>query len=185
MMLRFIAALVNMKSGGHKPRAARKQTRLKLAIEQLDSRILLSSALLHVEGNVLQDPSGNTVVLQGVDIASMEWAYTGEHLTTSFDVALNTWHANYIRMPLNQDFWFGYVYSSTQNAEHGASYRQRVDDVVAYAAARNAYVWLDLHWSDKGQWGANNGQHQMPDDHSTTFWQDVATRYANNPAVLF
>jgi hypothetical protein len=46
-------------------------------------------------------------------------------------------------------------------------------------------VWLDLHWSDQGQWGANNGQHQMPDDHSTLFWQDVATRYRDNPAVLF
>jgi hypothetical protein len=184
-MLRFIAALVNMKPGGHKPRATRKQTRPKLAIELLDSRILLSSAPLHVAGNVLQDPAGNTVILRGVDIASLEWTYTGDHLTTSFDVALNTWHANYIRLPLNQDFWFGYVYSSTQNPEQGASYRQRVDDAVAYASARNAYVWLDLHWSDKGQWGANNGQHQMPDDHSTTFWQDVATRYANNPAVLF
>jgi endoglucanase len=25
----------------------------------------------------------------------------------------------------------------------------------------------------------------MPDDHSTDFWQDVATRYKNNPAVIF
>jgi len=184
-MLRFVAALVNWKPGGYQRRATRKQKPPKLAIELLDSRILPSSVPLHVAGNVLQDPSGNTVVLRGVDIASLEWAYAGEHITSSFDVALNTWHANYIRLPLNQDFWFGYVYSPTQNPEHGASYRQIVDDAIAYASARNAYVWLDLHWSDTGQWGAYKGQHQMPDDHSTTFWQDVATRYANNPAVLF
>jgi hypothetical protein len=33
--------------------------------------------------------------------------------------------------------------------------------------------------------GQFNGQHFMPDDLSTTFWQDAAPRYANNPTVLF
>jgi hypothetical protein len=46
-------------------------------------------------------------------------------------------------------------------------------------------VVLDLHWSDSNQFGKNNGQHEMPDDHSTSFWNDVATRYKNNSAVVF
>ena len=44
---------------------------------------------------------------------------------------------------------------------------------------------LDLHWSDMGVWDANNGQHEMPDAHSTLFWQSAAALFANNPTVLF
>jgi hypothetical protein len=57
--------------------------------------------------------------------------------------------------------------------------------VISTAQATNAYVMLDLHWSDMGVWGQNNDQHYMPDDNSTTFWQSAAHLYANNPAVLF
>jgi hypothetical protein len=65
------------------------------------------------------------------------------------------------------------------------AYRALVDQIINTAAADGAYVMLDMHWSDMGVWGANNGQHFLPDDHTTLFWQDAAGRYANNPTVLF
>ena len=45
------------------------------------------------------------------------------------------------------------------------------------ARADNAYVLLDLHWSDMGVWGSKNGQHFLPDDNSTAFWRDAAARW--------
>jgi hypothetical protein len=42
-----------------------------------------------------------------------------------------------------------------------------------------------LHWSDAGAWGQNIAQHHMPDQNSIPFWQAVAARFANHPAVLF
>ena len=57
--------------------------------------------------------------------------------------------------------------------------------VVDEAAGHGAYVILDLHWSDAGEWGKQIGQHVMPDPNSVPFWRDVATAYKNAPAVLF
>jgi hypothetical protein len=61
-----------------------------------------------------------------------------------------------------------------------------VDKLITTAASANVYVMLDLHWSDMGKFGVgNDGQHWLPDDNSTLFWQSAAKAYANNPAVLF
>jgi hypothetical protein len=97
-------------------------------------------------------------------------------------VAVNDWHANFIRLPVNEDFWFGYDPNANDG---GAAYRAFIDNVIATASNEGVYINLDLHWSDEGVYGQNNGQHDLPDDHSTLFWQDAAARYANNPAVLF
>ena len=56
---------------------------------------------------------------------------------------------------------------------------------VSYTHLQGCYIILDLHWSDCNAWGRNIGQHSMPDLYSLTFWNDCATAYANNPAVIF
>jgi hypothetical protein len=113
----------------------------------------------------------------------------------SVDAALNVWHAKLIRLPMDQDRWFGKGVvnqfmppgSAGQMpvTDGGASYRKLVDSVVKKISSHNCYVLLDLHWSDADQWGQNIGQHVMPDDNSLAFWKDMAARYANNPAVFF
>lgn len=139
---------------------------------------------LYADGNVLRDAvTGEIFRLQGVNVPSMEWTNEGDpQLPRSVQIALENWNANVIRLPLNQDRWFGRA--PGQN-DGGARYRQIVDGVVQACADHNAYVLIDLHWSDLGQWGANIGQHRMPDQNSVVFWSDAATRYANHPAVLF
>lgn len=139
---------------------------------------------LHIAKTALKDRGGRVVRLQGVNIPSLDWSDAGEHLTESIDVALNVWRANIIRLPLSQDRWFGKA-AGAAAGDNGAAYRRVVERVVQKIASRKAYVLLDLHWSDGGKWGENIGQHSMPDDNSLLFWQDVAPRYANNPAVLF
>ena len=138
--------------------------------------------MLHVAGNRLKDGHGHPVRLQGVNIPSLEWRSDGDHVLESVQAAMVGWKANVIRLPLSQDRWFGQADSRNDG---GAAYRKRVDDVVAAIAAHGGYVVLDCHWSDLGNWGHNIGQHKMPDLNSLFFWQDVAKRYANHPAVLF
>jgi hypothetical protein len=152
----------------------------RATIEELESRWLLTSSPLAALGNHLVNASGQTVRLLGVNVPSLEWGNAGENVLKSVGVAIDTWKANVIRLPLSQDRWEGHTGSGS-----GAAYQALVDSVVAQASAAGAYVLLDLHWSDENVWGSNLGQHDMPDDNSTTFWHDVATHYANNPAALF
>ena len=138
---------------------------------------------LKVDGIKVENSAGRIVYLHGVDICSMEWSAQGDHVLQSIDEATTQWHANIIRLPLCQDRWFGKTDDSA--GPNTDAYRQLVDQAVDEAAKHGAYIILDLHWSDMGQWGQYPTQHVLPDDNSVQFWQAVATRYANRPSVLF
>jgi hypothetical protein len=159
--------------------------------------LLLSSTWVHsaplelrVVGNKVRDAHDCLIRLKGANIASLEWSNQGEGptgagaypITATVNEVLTNWGANIIRIPMSQDRWFGYGRWQTDG---GAVYRTIVDLIVERASNANAYVLLDLHWSNLGEWGTANAQHVMPDMNAVAFWTDVATRYANNPAVLF
>jgi hypothetical protein len=127
---------------------------------------------LKVAGNQLQTMAGQTVWLQGLCVDSLEWSAAGEHLKESIPVAIEQWKANVIRLPVKDNFWFGRG-PWQKKGDSGQAYRKIVDDVIAAAAARGAYVALDLH-----RFGAPMPEH-------VEFWHDAATRYKNHPAVLF
>lgn len=136
---------------------------------------------LRVEGNRIVDANGDEVWLQGINSPSLSWSVEGDHLIESVEAILD-WNANLVRLPLNQAAWFG---RAKGQSDEGASYRALVDRVVRMCAARKAYVVLDLHWSNTGSWDVSPNQFNMPDAISEAFWKDVATLYANHPAVLF
>ena len=127
---------------------------------------------LHVVSNELHTAAGKAVWLQGLCIDSMEWSGAGEKITQSVVVATTEWKSNVIRLPVKDNFWFGRG-PWQKKGEGGLSYRKLVDQAVAEAAARGAYLVLDLH-----RFGA-----PMAED--VEFWKDAATRYKNHPAVLF
>ena len=167
--------------------SARKNIELNLlwiAVFGLVGNLNAAPLELKVSGNKIVSASqGCTVRLQGVNVASLEWSATGEgpygNILATVAYAVTQWHSNVIRLPLNQDFWFGY-----QNANM-TSYRSVVDGAVSICSANNAYCLLDLHWSGTGSWGTATDQSYMPDANSVSFWSNVGARYANNPAVLF
>jgi len=134
-------------------------------------------AKLHVSGNHLQNSAGKAVRLKGVNIMGYEYSPEGDHVAVSVTHALD-WNPSILRLPINQDYWMGYGATAS-------TYRAAIDSVVKTAAAKDCYVIVDLHWSDAGQWGKNNGQHNMPDDNTVTAWSDIAAHYKDNPAVLF
>jgi hypothetical protein len=190
MFRRLMNALLATRTTSSGARAAGQPNRRNVrrpALERLEDRLVPSSVPLHVAGNQLEDPAGNTVTLRGVNITSLEYRPDDDNVLLAVNTAINSWHANILRLPVNEDFWFGHdeFWTGAEAGDGGAAYRALVDQVISTAQADNVYVVLDLHWSDMGVWGANNGQHFMPDDHSTLFWQDAAVRYANNPAVFY
>ena len=171
-----------------------------------------TSPQLKISGNqVVIASSGCTVRLKGMDVSGMEYVPTGDggtgHPTTVINgvtmtdyvsiitEAVQTWHANFIRFPLNQDFWFGC--SNTSGTPNQTAYRDMIQAVVNYCSANNVYVALDLHWSGTSSgtsatapcggsgWGTSTAQQNMPDWNAVTFWSSLASAYANNPAVLF
>lgn len=147
---------------------------------------------LRVVGNKVYDSNDCLIRLKGVNVPSMEWRDTGEGppgsgvypITVTVNEALTNWGANIVRLPLSQDFWFGYT-NSKDGSVSSTVYRNLVDSIVNLCSSRDAYVLLDLHWSGTGTWGTATDIWGMPDQNAVTFWTDVATRYANHPAVLF
>jgi endoglucanase len=145
--------------------------------------LLAAPRPLKVTGNQLLTEDDQPVRLRGVNCAGLEWSSDGDgHMPRTFTVAVSDWHANLIRLPLSQDRWFG---RAPEQTDGGAGYRALVHQLVNFCSDHNAYIILDLHWSDAGEWGRNIGQHNLPDKNSIVFWEDAATTFKQNPAVLF
>ncbi len=147
----------------------------------------LEPAALHVEGSMIKTDDGDFIRLQGVNVASLEWSNTGDRqILESVRVAIFDWNSNTIRLPLNQDRWFGEM--EGQN-DGGRVYRLIVDEIVRYISENGCYVIIDLHnFAMEGQAREAHGVpeiYDMPNMKSIDFWEDVAGRYANEPGVLF
>jgi len=125
---------------------------------------------LHTSGNQILNKDGKEFWLQGVNVESLEFLVKGDHVMRSTLVAIDDWKSNVIRLPVKEEYWFG---QDPTQKDGGAAYRQLVDNVITLAANRGAYVMLDLH------------RFRAPQQIHEDFWKDAATKYANNPAVLF
>ena len=138
------------------------------------------------------------MLLKGVDLDGLEFSYTDTNgswpgtLLSVAQEAVTAWDSNILRVPMNQDYWFGCGDGDT----NGTNYRSIVNGIVTWCASNNCYVLLDLHWSGESStasapcgagWGsaATTKQQPMADANAVTFWSSVAGTYANNSAVLF
>jgi len=137
---------------------------------------------LKAVGNKILNSKNETVLLRGVNTASLEWTSDGQgHIVQSVNTAIKDWGVNVIRLPLAQDRWFG---KAPEQKDEGVAYRGLVKEIVDACATQSCYIVLDLHWSDCGEWGTNIAQHSMPDQNSVTFWKDCAAAYKNHPRSL-
>ncbi|MDF3057623.1 MAG: glycoside hydrolase family 5 [Rariglobus sp.] len=129
---------------------------------------------LRVQGNRLVTVKGGKEVwLQGVNVPSLEWSVKGERILKSVGIAIDEWKANVIRLPVKAEHWFGKGTKHNVQNDGGAAYRDLIDQAVALAASKGAYLVLDLH------------HYRAPRPEYLEFWTDAATRYKNHPAVLF
>ena len=144
---------------------------------------------IKVSGRALVDASNHTVRLRGVNRSGTEYACIQGHAI--FDgpadaasvEAIASWHANVVRIPLNEDCWLGI---NGVNPEFGGNnYQQAIVNYVNLLNQHGLYAILELHWSAPGTTVAA-AQMPMPDQsHSPTFWASVATTFKRNPAVMF
>jgi hypothetical protein len=156
----------------------------------------------YVVGPTICDSAGQPHLFHGVDRPSLEWSpfgqgSTGEGIPPSDFTAMAAWHANVVRVSLNQDLWISGAALASTGGSSAASYQATVAAVVRNAEAAGLDVILDLHWSDQGNLGVTtlggstqnipgvSNQQQMADVNSITFWQQVATAYLGDGHVLF
>jgi endoglucanase len=151
---------------------------------------------LRVVGNHLVDASSKTVRLLGVNRSGQEFKCIQEGSAGSlgwgiFDgptdlpsvQAIASWHANAVRVPLNEDCWLGI--NGVNPSYGGATYQAAIAAYVSTIHQAGLYVILDLHWNAPGTIAAAS-QQPMPDaDHAVDFWKSVATTFSADPAVVF
>jgi len=153
---------------------------------------------VRVVANRLVDGAGAAVSLRGVNVSGTEFAciqggtptsrgwsiYGGQPLDqpATFS-AIAGWHANAVRVPLNEDCWLGI--NGVNPAYGGANYRNAIQTEINAIHGAGLYAILDLHWTSPGNWAAYGQQSMADADHSPTFWAQVATAYKNDPAVIF
>jgi hypothetical protein len=141
----------------------------------------------HVVGNQVLDGTGAPHLFRGLARPSTEWNSQGQYISQAdFRTMAQTWGANVVRVTMNQDFWL----SASPN--YDSSYSTLIDQEVQWAESFGMDVILDLHWSDQGDFSKGCGtnpasgcQECMADQNSVTFWQQVASMYANDGHVLF
>ncbi|MFH1498507.1 MAG: glycoside hydrolase family 5 protein [Verrucomicrobiota bacterium] len=129
-----------------------------------------SPELKTVGNKIVVAATGEPVLLRGLNVPSLEWNPEGQAFFRLLEGALD-WNANIIRVPVKSKYWFGREDTKERGADE--AYRWIVDRAIETAAARGAYVILDLH------------HYRAPDQDAVDFWKDAAERYRNNPAVLF
>lgn len=155
---------------------------------------------LAVSGNRLVDTaSGATFAPRGVNWPSFEYAcfygYGYSNTASAASVGptaeqaalIASWHANVVRVPLNQDCWLGDDGAPGGGPGGGltaSGYQDAVASWVGLLHAAGLAVILDLHWS--GPLGVPaDGQRMLADDRSPAFWSSVAARFKDDRGVLF
>ena len=153
---------------------------------------------LHVSGTRLVDGSGKPVVLRGVNISGTEFAcaqggasgnagwsiFGGQPEDTPDTIAaIQKWHVNAVRVPLNEDCWLGL--NGINPAYGGAAYRAAIVNFVQHLSSNGMYVIVDLHWNAPGNAAALSQQPMADNDHSPAFWSSVATQFADDLNVVF
>ncbi|MBM7168484.1 cellulase family glycosylhydrolase [Streptomyces sp. G44] len=152
----------------------------------------------HVEGNRLVGADGTPLRLLGVNRSGGEfacvqgWGVFDGPVDDASVKAIADWHANTVRIPLNEECWLG-----TANIDpryRGAAYRTAVDGLVQRVQAHGMTPVLELHWTHGRYTGNSAGCHDlhascqkpMPGAaHAPAFWTSVAHAYKNDPEVVF
>jgi Cellulase (glycosyl hydrolase family 5) len=151
---------------------------------------------ISISGNHFVNGAGRTVRLLGVDHASFEYGcvdgfgYNDGHMDGADAAAIASWHANAVRIPLNEDCWLG-INGQPNNSEDpgetltASGYQHAVEAYVSTLNAHGIYAILDLHWTAPGNQVAEEQQPMPDNDHSPAFWNSVASTFKGNRAVVF
>jgi len=141
-------------------------------------------ARLHVAGNRLKDPNGETVTLRGVSLIDLGFLQDWQggalaminRLTDEADDQGNSpgWYPNAVRIPVvPPDAVSGWPHQFDPNSN---DFNDLLRTVVDYCGQKELYVIIDWHYV------ANTYDHN---DSTTEFWTYVAPLFANDTHVMF
>ena len=139
-----------------------------------------------------QVSAGATLDLRGVNLSGSEYACldgtgfwdnpTGNQ--TTINHMRDDWHANSIRLPLNEECWLGI--NGAPPATSGTNYQNTMGTFVNLATASGMVVEVDLHFGAGGSaLPVDDNYPGMDADHAPAFWQSVANYFKGNPSVIF
>jgi hypothetical protein len=139
---------------------------------------------LHVEGNAIKDPNGNTVILRGVDLidlaATEQWEggikKMIDRLTDPNDTQGSSpgWATKILRLAVAPADAGG---GTPVGYQPGIQYYERfLRPTVDYAREKGLYAIIDWHYVD------DTTKHE---DTTLAFWQDIAPHFATDTNVLF
>jgi len=141
-------------------------------------------ALLTSGNRILRSDTNQQVLLRGVNRSGLEYNAAAGVTEEEVREIVVGWGANILRLPFNQNW-----------ALHSEDYLAAIDQVISWAAQWGAYTILDLQWLDTdtiyGYTPGPNGEQvanhvpPAPDDNTIVLWNKLATRYRDEPAVLF
>lgn len=97
--------------------------------------------------------------------------------------AIASWHANAVRVPLNEDCWLSINGAPTSYS--GVAYQTKIKKWVSALNRAGIVAILDLHWSAPGSYEALQQWPMADADHSITFWSQVAKGFSETPSVIF
>ncbi|HUC36515.1 MAG TPA: glycoside hydrolase family 5 protein [Acidimicrobiales bacterium] len=134
---------------------------------------------LHTAGNQIVDSSGHQVTFHGMVLDGLEGSSTATQITYQTVLGAKAWGANFLRVPLGEQFWLG------SNCDYDPNYAARVTQVVNWITSLGMVALLDLHTNTVG--GCATGvQHNMADEaQSPAFWSQVASTFGSNRLVAF
>jgi endoglucanase len=132
------------------------------------------------------------VVLRGINFSGSEYACDSQ--SSFFDdppgnqATINgmlAWHANVIRLPLNEDCWIG-TKSGLNGAYSGTNYQTAMKNFVTLANASGLIVEVDLHCgSGTSSLGICDSYPGLDVTYAPAFWTSVANTFKNNASVIF
>lgn len=135
---------------------------------------------LHIQKNQILDASAHPLLLRGAQIESA-FTFTALwlHHVSPFSVlnppvfaAMHTWGMNALRIPISN--WMYQI----------PNYLKDLDIVISQANTAGLYVVIDDHDNDQAGSPYGSGAN-VPKAENVLFWENIATRYKNNPGVLF
>jgi endoglucanase len=142
---------------------------------------------LWVNGNALM-AAGQPIQLAGVNRSGTEYSciqgfgiFDGPADVASVQ-AISSWHANVVRIPLNEDCWLGI--NGVAEAYGGVNYQRAIQQFVELLHENGMYAELSLMWGAPGTYRATYQPNAPDADHSPTFWSSLAAVFATDANVI-
>lgn len=134
---------------------------------------------LHVVGSQILQGDGKPLSIRGLQRFGLEGG-TKTPLPTNAEIGqLKLWGANEVRISLGEQKWIA------TSCHFQPNYPLLVDQVVHWVTSRGMVALINLHFASIGPCGPAGLTPMADSPGAVTFWQEVASRYQDNPLVAF